>query len=157
MHADLRSIEHVFFEAMARGYVQNIHPTTLTELPGAKVIPFELGDYKVIDLYFTTPHSDKSSGQTIIFYRSTPVWTMHYGGGYSKIAIPFLKECLHRAYVKERRFYGGRGPHFVRNERFTYVNQVQSDSFAKFEGEEYVFDLSEQPLGDHWYRGMSLL
>jgi hypothetical protein len=157
MLAELRGIEHAFFEAMANGYAQNVQKTVIAELPGSKVIPFELGDYKVVDFYFTTPHSDKSVGQTVIWHQDVPVWTMHYGGRYAKSAIPFLKECLHRAYVQERRFYGGRGPYFVRGDRFTYVNQVQQSSFADFEGDEQVFDLSEQALGHHWYRGMSLL
>ena len=157
MLPDLRSIEHAFFEAMRNGYAQDVTKTTIAELPGSKVIPFEWGEYKVVDCYFVTPHSDKSVGQTIIWHQDVPVWTMHYGGRYAKIAIPFLKECLHRAYVTERHFYGGRGPRFVRGDRFTYVNHINRDSFADFEGEEFVFDLSEQCFGHHWYRGMSLL
>jgi hypothetical protein len=82
---------------------------------------------------------------------------MHYGGRYTKSAIPFLKECLKRAYVQERRFYGGRGPHLVCGTGFTYVNRVRQESFADFEGEEQVFDYNEKSLGYHWYRGMSLL
>lgn len=157
MPANIRGIENVFFKAMANGYAQNVKKDTIDGLPHSEVIAFELGDYRVVDFYFTTPHSDKSVGQTIVWHQDVPVWTMHYGGRYAKIAIPFLKECLHRAYVKERRFYGGRGPYFVRGDRFTYINQVRRESFTDFEGEEQVFDLSEQNLGHHWYRGMSLL
>lgn len=72
-------------------------------------------------------------------------------------AIPFLKQCLRRAYVDEQRFYGGRGPSFVRDERFTYVNRIERNDFGDFMGEERIFDLSEQCFGYHWYRGMSLL
>ena len=157
MFRDLRDIENAFFEAMASGYAQNAPKSGINHLPHSHIITCELGEYRVSDLYITTPHSDKSVGQTIIWHRNVPVWSMHYGGWYAKIAIPFLKECLDRAYVQERRFYGGRGPYFVRDDRFTYVNQVRRESFADFEGEEQVFDLSEQTLGYHWYRGMSLL
>lgn len=157
LSAELRGIQEAFFEAMANGYAQNAKKDTIDELPYSKVIDSKLDDYRVVDFYFTTPHSDKSVGQTIIWHHGVPVWTMHYGGRYAKIAIPFLKECLKRAYVQERRFYGGRGPYFVRGERFTYVNNVERKSFADFQGEERVFDLDEQPLGYHWYRGMSLL
>ena len=82
---------------------------------------------------------------------------MHYGGRYAKKAIPFLKSCLQRAYVQERCFYGGRGPIFVRNENFTYVNKIERGGFDDFAGEEKIFDLSEQCQGNHWYRGMSLI
>jgi hypothetical protein len=153
----LRGIQHAFFEAMANGYAQGVQKDTIDDFPGSKVIAHDWGDYRVVDFYFTTPDSDKSTGQTIIWQKGVPVWTMHFGGRYAKIAIPFLKECLHRAYVEERRFYGGRGPYFVRGDRFTYVNQVRHESFADFEGEERIYDLSEQNLGHHWYRGMSLL
>lgn len=157
MFPELSVIEHAFFEAMANGYAQGMQKGTISDLSGSKVIPFELGDYKVVDFYFTTSYSNKSAGQTVVWHQDVPVWTMHYGGRYEKTAIPFLKECLHRAYVQERRFYGGRGPFFVRGERFTYVNQARNNSFDDFEGEERVFDLNEQCFGYHWYRGMSLL
>ncbi|MDO8569510.1 MAG: DUF5680 domain-containing protein [bacterium] len=153
----LRGIQDIFFGAMANGYAQNTPKTSIVGLPGSKMISSELGHYKVVDCYFVNPHSDKSTGQTIIWDNNVPVWTMYYGGRYAEIAIPFLKECLHRAYVTKRRFYGGRGPYFVRGKRFTYVNDVRRDSFSDFEGDEFVFDLSEQCLGHHWYRGISLL
>jgi len=104
MFPDLRGIEHAFFEAMASGYAQNVKKDTIDCLPHSKVIAFELGDYMVVDFYFTTPRSDKGVGQTVIWHQNVPVWTMHYGGWYAKIAIPFLRECLHRAYVQECRF-----------------------------------------------------
>lgn len=157
MQLDIRDVEDAFFEAMANGYAQGVQKVEISDLPGSKAITFKSGDYTVMDFYFVNLLSDKSVGQTVIWYQSVPVWTMHYGGCYAKIAIPFLKQCLHRAYVDERRFYGGRGPFFVRDERFTYVNQVRRDSFDNFEGEERVYDLSEQYLGYHWYRGMSLI
>lgn len=142
---------------MAAGWAQNVQKTAIAEMPGSKAIPFTWGDFRVLDCYLVTPHSDKSAGMTTIWHHDQPVWVMHYGGRYAKIAVPFLKQCLHRAYVEERRFYGGRGPWFVRDERFTYENRIARDSFADFEGEERVYDLNEQLLGYHWYRGMSLL
>ena len=143
---------------MAQGYVlDNVPKSTIRELPESKVIPYELGDFKVLDCYYTATDSNKSTGQTIMWFRDKPVWIMCYGGEYADIAIPFLKQCLHRAYVQERRFYGGRGPHFVRGDRFTYTNDIRQEFIDGFEGEERIFDLSEQPLGYHWYRGMSLL
>lgn len=156
MTTDLRSVQNAFFEAMGAGWAQNVQKIKLPELPGSKGIPFVWGDFRVLDCYLVTPHSDRSAGITTIWHQDQPVWIMHYGGWYAKVAIPFLKSCLHRAYVDERRFYGGRGPAFVRDERFTYVNQIERNDFGNFAGEERVFDLNEQCLGYHWYRGMSL-
>ncbi len=157
MKPDSKMVQDAFLRAMAEGYAQNVKKTTVPEIPNSKAITFVWGDFIVLDCYLTTPYSEKSSGTTTIWYEEQPVWVMHYGGGYAKIAIPFLKSCLHRAYVLERRFYGGRGPKFVRDERFTYINHIEHDSFESFFGIEKIFDLSEQALGHHWYRGMSLL
>ena len=42
--------------------------------------------------------------------------------------------------------------------KFAYVNKIERNDFADFAGEERIFYyVSEQPLGYHWYRGMSLL
>lgn len=157
MDQELQGALDAFFAAMANGYAEDAPKTAIPELPGAKAIHFECGDYLVVDYYFTTHLSDKSAGQTMMWRRGHPRWVMCYGGWYAKVAIPFLKECLHRAYVTERRFYGGRGPFVVRGERFTYVNTVRRNHFEDFEGEERVSDFSGQDCGYHWYRGMSLL
>jgi hypothetical protein len=37
------------------------------------------------------------------------------------------------------------------------VNHIERKGFWDFAGEEQIFDLSEEFLGHHWYRGMSLL
>ncbi|MFA6554402.1 MAG: DUF5680 domain-containing protein [Candidatus Paceibacterota bacterium] len=153
----LKFVHGVFLNAMAVGWAQNVQEIEVSEFPGSKAIPFVFGDFRVLDIYLVTPSSNLSSGLTTIWYKEDPVWTMHYGGWYTNVAIPFLKSCLHRAYVTERRFYGGRGPVFVRGERFTYVNKIERNDFANFAGEEHVLDLNEQCLGFHWYRGMSLI
>ena len=153
----LEIVQYAFMEAMRAGYAKSEPRDTIDDFPCSKVFSFDMGMYRVIDFYLANPDSDKSTGQTTVWLKGAPVWTMHYGGRYAKIAIPFLKECLTRAYVRERIFYGGRGPLFVRGERFTYVNRVARSSFADFEGEEHIFDLSENRVGNHWYRGMSLL
>ena len=153
---DIDLVQSAFFHAMAVGYAGAAERTTIPQLPGSKVIPFVWGDFKVVDLWLTTPYSPKSEGMTTIWFQNNPVWVMHYGGRYHDIDIPFIKNCLHRAYVVERRFYGGRGPQFVRGERFTYINYIERNDFEKFFGEEVVFDLNESHSGHHWYRGQCL-
>jgi hypothetical protein len=153
--------QQIFFEAMCFGYAMEgssgaaLERTTITELPGSKVITSNDNDWKLIDCYYTRPDSEKSGGQTMIWYKGVPVWMMAYGGRYPKVVIPFLKQCLHRAYM-ENRFYGGRGPEFVQGEQYTYVNRVHG-TFSNFKGEERIYDRSETRFGHHWYHGMSLL
>ncbi|MEK7461523.1 MAG: DUF5680 domain-containing protein [Patescibacteria group bacterium] len=157
MQADLRSVQDAFFMAMAGGWAQDARKIQVPELPGSKGVPFVWGDFRILDCYLVTTYSERSAGMTVIWCHDQPVWVMYYGGWYAKVAIPFLKSCLQRAYVYEHRFYGGRGPVFVRDERFTYVNKIERNDFSDFAGEERVFDLNELCLGYHWYRGMSLL
>ncbi|MEK7511313.1 MAG: DUF5680 domain-containing protein [Patescibacteria group bacterium] len=162
MDAQMQDIERAFFNAMAAGWAQDTEKSAGTDFPHMKLISFADGDYQVVDGYLSPPQEARrgdgfSAGMTVISESGIPVWTMQYGGRYAKQAIPFLKECLHRAYVKERLFYGGRGPHFVRGDRFTYVNNIVQTGFNNFSGEEYVYDLNEQCMGFHWYRGMALL
>jgi len=154
MRPPIQGIQGAFFAAMAAGWAQDIEHISGMDFMGMKIIPFVQGDYRIVDGYLAPVDSDGcSTGMTVIYHRNVPVWAMHYGGHYTKTAIPFLKQCLHKAYVEEHRFYGGRGPQFVRDERFTYVNIIRSADFSMFEGEEFVFDLNEQLLGTHWYKG----
>lgn len=155
MEGDLQSIQNKFFDAMVQGWVCNTDAKKIEvpEFPGSKAIPYEHGPFRVLACYMT--NFNFSTGTTTIWFRGKPVWVMHYGGWYEKEAIPFLKRCLSRAYA-ERRFYGGRGPVFVRDDRFTYINRIERNNLRDFAGEEKIFDLSEKCLGYHWYRGMSL-
>ncbi|MEK7150270.1 MAG: DUF5680 domain-containing protein [Patescibacteria group bacterium] len=154
----LGDVKKVFFEAGACGWSSDAQKIKSLEFPGSKIIRFVSGDFRVIDCYVVNQNSDISAGTKTIWVKDQPVWIMHYGGWYKKEAIPFLKSCLQRAYVEERRFYGGRGPYFVHDKKFAYVNKIERNDFADFAGEERIFYyVSEQPLGYHWYRGMSLL
>lgn len=155
MEGDLDSIQNKFFDAMTHGWACNTNAKKIEvpQFPGSKGILYEHGPYKVLDCYMT--NYNFSTGTTTIWFREKPLWAMHYGGRYEKEVIPFLKYCLRRAY-SERRFYGGRGPNFMRNDHFTYVNQIEHSSFREFSGEERIFNINEKCMGYHWYRGMSL-
>ncbi len=157
----IQTAQTVFLEAMCLGYAMDgisgrpVENSTIIELPGSKAITTNLGDWKVVDFYFKNPGSEKSAGETMIWHKNVPVWMMIYGGSYPKIVIPFLKKCLGRAYL-EQRFYGGRGPEFMEEEPFTYVNRFHG-TFTSFKGEERIYDKSGTRFGYHWYQGMSLL
>ena len=160
MYPALRDLEQAFLSAMRTGYATaaGVNKGTIAEMPGSKTIDWMDETFRVLDTYIVTPYSDKSAGMTMLWYQGNPApsWIMSYGGRYEEIAIPFLKRCLRRAYVEDRLFYGGRGPAFVREERFTYVNQFTGD-FDSFSGTENIFDVNGHLLGYHWYRGMALV
>ena len=154
----LADIEDAFFSAMqegwARGSYENPSPGNL---PGSKTFTYPHGDFKVIDRYYTTVHSDLSDVSTMILHLEQLVWIMHYGGRYDKAAIPFLKQCLQKAYDK-RHFLGGRGDAFVQGDVFTYTNRTEYSEFGKFSGMEQVHNNQTGVCqGYHWYRGMSLI
>jgi hypothetical protein len=146
----------VFFAAMQDGYAKSPKKGTISELPGSKTIPFELGEFKLLDCYLITPDTPHSFGQTIIWHKDVPVWTMSYQGWYLKNAISFLKQALGEAY-NHSDFYGGRGPHFFTNDGMVYVNNVEApNDWKHFRGREEVFDRNGQSVGWHEYQGLLL-
>ena len=154
-----QDIETAFFLAMENGYAQSVPKQTVPGMPGSKCITFVWGDYTVVDLWFTTPHSDFSHGTTIIYFKSDAVWMMCYEGQYPKEIIHFLKHALHIAYVKEKRFYGGRGPSVVPHpdNELTYINDVApGSSFKQFQGSEHIRDGGTW-TGYHAYHGRLLI
>lgn len=155
--AVLEGAKEVFFKAHLAGYAGDGKDSVKTKSADGKVtIEFIEGDYRVLDEYYTTPHSDHSFGTTIIFYKGAPVWMMHYRGYYRKKVIPFLKEALGKAYAANA-FFGGRGIRTYVVERLHYQN-FPMGSWSDFKGMEEIriYETREQ-LGYHDYGGMSLI
>src|SRR3989344_1895712 len=140
---NITKIIEFFFEAMRNGWAMPVPKTPIPGLPGAKSIPFRIGEYSLLDYYFVAPGSKSSYGTTVIWVVEKPVWVMHYGGWYDERAIPFLKRALMRNY-EERIFLGGRGPQQLEGAGHTlqYVNHVEQDGFASFKGYEYMISTS---------------
>lgn len=156
---DLTQVEEFFFRAMVAGWAVGGQKIRIPDLPGYKAMPFEEGDWRLLDLYCVTPHSPMSAGTTTIWFQGAPVWVMNYGGFYEQSAIPFLKRALHLAY-EAHHFVGGRGPRvFVEIPLvFVYMNYPRLKDFAKFEGHEEIFSAETgDSVGFHDYSGMSLL
>lgn len=131
---------------------------TINELSGSRTATFLDGDFKVIDCGFTAPDSEYSFGQTVIWHRDIPVWSMSYQGFYLKGAIPFLKRALIRAYELEGvgEFVGGRGPQIFKAGDYTYINCVEPpNDWRHFRGIEKVF-CKNVWLGWHQYQGLFL-
>lgn len=143
-----------FLKAMAEGYARDAEKTTVAELPGSRVIIFAEGDFSLKDIYYVGDNG-KSAGTTTIWHRGVPVWFMSYGGRYEKVVIPFLKKCLLSTY-SEPRFWGGRGPHHMREGDLIYTNVTGRGSFSGFSGGERIYDIHDHLHGCHWYHGMLL-
>ncbi len=143
-------VENVFFKAMLAGYVSNTKVKTenMPGMPGYKFTEFIDGDFCVKDVWC------KSSGFTSIWYKGILVWTMSFGGEYSKACISFLKEVLRKAYVNKNSV-GCRGSNIATNDEYTYVNKVVVGSnFARFHGTEYIFRAETfKKTGYHHYFG----
>jgi hypothetical protein len=156
----LHEVTEFFLTAMAAGYAtKGVKKVKIEAFPGSKAIPFEQGDFRLLDMWFVAPGSDHSTGMTTIWYKGNPVWVMHYGGWYDPRVIPFLKRCLYKAYVRDRTFRGGRGwgPMVGRigNRRVMYDNHMTLDAAdGLFAGRETITSPSRaKSYGYHWYSG----
>lgn len=160
----LRRAIKVFFKAMLAGYAGDNSGVKKEKSPdGYTTLTWPpTGDHKgfvVVDRYCVTPHSDKSTGTTTIFFEGQPVWWMTYGGEYKKSTIPFLKEALKETY-RQSKFLGGRGPSRFQKDNLVYVNRRGFDGtrFALFEGREEIVEIpSLNSVGFHKYFGMLLI
>ncbi|MFH1423967.1 MAG: DUF5680 domain-containing protein [Candidatus Nealsonbacteria bacterium] len=160
---DVGLLESFYLEAMRHGWAAGAKKVSISELPGAKAIPYrdEKKQLYLLDWYFAPQNSlnGASAGTTMIWYKGIPVWLMHYGGRYRKEATPFLKAALTRAYELPV-FWGGRGlPYdYQGGERLVYINQTEKQSsFADFRGEEMIIDLlTRTRIGWHTYWGTLL-
>ena len=157
MFDDAGQILFTFFAAMQEGYAKSAKKSSIHDLPGSKTIHFELGELKVMDCYFVTPQSQHSFGQTIIWHKDVPVWTMSYQGFYPANAISFLKRALSESYNRWS-FVGGRGPRLFTDEEMTYINKVElPNDWRHFRGREEIFDQNRKVVGWHEYQGLLLL
>jgi len=153
----LKGAKMAFFAALLAGYAGNSKGLKKKKTPdGYKTITFVSGDFKVVDRYCTTPHSNSSAGTTTIFFQNKPVWWMSYSGYYEDEAILFLKQALARTY-RRRIFLGGRGLGFS-TDNMIYVNHVGTDKFERFDGWESIIEIGTwRKLGYHKYSGISLI
>jgi hypothetical protein len=94
--------------------------------------------YEVTNDWYTTPHSHRIEGWTLIFYRGAPVWSMKYGGSYPPEVKDFVRQALLACYNTDN-FHGGRGPISYKDRNFCYECTVTGD-FNLFEGHEKVVD-----------------
>jgi hypothetical protein len=158
----LQGAKKAYLKAMEIALAPGVNEFDFEKLPGLKMISITQGEYCVTDMHNATEKTDRLIGMTWISSGSEMIWEMSYEGHFRKDAIPFLRKCLHKAYVKEKRFYGGRGPtHLIQDDRFTYLNQIHADlhSFNHFEGEESIYDRNSggAPCCHLTYRGGSLI
>jgi hypothetical protein len=160
--SELREIFDIFFKAAMNGYAAGASKSPIQGIPGGKMIVFEENDFRVVDVYFTTPGSDWSWGSKQIAFQGEVVWFMQYHGFYPARVIAFLKKALVASY-QDGVFNGGRGPaKFVGGDGLVYGNNcysgeatnAQLNQFLDFQGREEIRRLSDQrALGFHEFRG----
>ena len=141
-----------FFEAMKQGYAAAPLKGAMEGMPHSKTIEYTFEDWRVLDVYQTSPISDRSGGTTTLFFENVPIWMMQYLGKYDKKTIPCLKAALLQNYEKEV-YEGGRGPEVYHHEDgLVYYNQVdQNDFFGRTWGTESIFSPTGI-LGSHRYQ-----
>lgn len=151
-------IKSFFFKSMSSGWASGKDEILKDDnAPGYKSIPFQDGDFYLVDRYCVNSESSKSAGTTTIWFKSVPIWVMNYGGFYNENAITFLKQALDKTYSASD-FVGGRGPLVYTDGALTYTNKPRLNDFNKFEGREEIIDTqSGTLLGFHEYWGISLL
>lgn len=142
------SVQAFFSKAMSRGWVASAY-TISGFLPGWKMYSYQEGLLKLIDTWYTTPGTNKSTGMTLIWYGDNLLWTMHYGGIYPDEAMPVVMAALISSY-ESNQFFGGRGPMFFEHKGIFYYNNPQRSLFEYSVGTEYVKN-GEVFLGDHTY------
>jgi hypothetical protein len=155
---DIELLQEFFFEAANATYVGGgVKKTSIVDLPGAKVIKYQSGEFHYVDLWYVGQESEHSFGQTTIWHNEIPIWGMQFGGYYPEDVIEFLKDALRAAY-SVKAFHGGRGlPTFTDNQKFTYTNHTEINEFTSFAGQECIYRyLQSELVGRHWYRGYYL-
>jgi hypothetical protein len=156
-HHILLEAERAFYRAMLAGWAGDMKTETIPDQPGFKRVDQNIGDFRVLDEYGKGRGSNLSAGTTRIWYFDEPVWVMVYGGHYREDEIPFLKSVLADAYRRSE-FYGCRGGSCASSDAGLIYSNTYRGDFKNFDGEESIMPrYGRQSLGNHWYRGMSLL
>lgn len=149
-------VSRFFFKAMLNGWAAGVEKIKISEMPGYKAIPFEDGDFRLLDAYCVNPNNTKSAGVTTVWFQDIVVWTMYYGGEYEDVAIPVVKEAMIVAYSAHK-FFGGRGEYGFTRNGLMYFNESSPNFFRQFSGREWVVGVNGERLGYHNYFGMSHL
>ncbi|MBP9669188.1 MAG: hypothetical protein KBE09_02770 [Candidatus Pacebacteria bacterium] len=165
---DWTEAESVFYELMSGGWASGTKPL-IARYPGHVHMQHSKGPFKLIDMWTKTPGSRHSSGYTVLYYDCMyaddahiendyqPIWTMQYGGFYSRPAAAFVQRVLFDTYAKPsvHGFCGCRGPSMVHEGGFAYANKwVTHSSFHAFSGVEIVRNTHQNEIvGQHEYMG----
>lgn len=165
---DWAEAESVFYEMMRSGWASG-EKAAIARYPGHKQMQHVKAPYKLVDMWTRTPGSMTSSGYTVLLYDCMhqdphhdendyqPIWTMQYGGSYSKPAAEFVKAVLAESYNHPSKygFCGCRGPQALSSGGFEYRNRwMPHSSFLAFSGVEIVMNTHQgEQVGQHEYMG----
>ncbi len=169
---DWAEAESVFYELMRAGWASG-EKALIGRYPGHKQVQHVKAPYKIIDMWTKTPGSVYSGGYTVLLYDCMyadaeriendyqPIWTMQYGGMYSKPAAQFVQAVLSESYNNPSKygFCGCRGPQSMKSGGFEYLNRfAPHSSFLAFSGVEIVLNThQDEQVGHHEYMGRAHL
>ena len=98
-------------------------------------LAYESGDYKYLDTYVTGANF---SGSEVVYHKNIPIWSMNYMGQLlsdkGNQSSDFLKKAL--SLVDFEMPY--RGPKFLQDGKYVYINSVDGD-FNWFHGFENIY------------------
>jgi len=122
-----------------------------TRLPGGVQFEYGEGPWLYRDIYFG---AQQFTGQEVVYYQETPVWTMAYNGGMLDPGASlgsFLKEAM-RQVSAARPF---RGPECYQSGDYEYTDESHG-TLDRYWGYE-VITLQDRPIYDLRYCGGLIL
>ncbi len=156
-------IQKVFLNYVQGWCAGDIKSGETNIIPGAKKRSISssspMGKITITDIHVRGENS-VFYGWIIATMNNTAVWKMDYHGSYPKKVGPFLRDCIKDG-LSTGEFLGGRGPHVVRMDVYTYHNSCKLNGFNDFCGrEEIIFTPSTKKFGERigWmeYTGHSI-
>ncbi len=158
---ELEYVKEAFFRGAADIWTGNNRQVrTPGSVPGQEEVSVNLGHFRVVDSPLIMSRPNNKSRKLTVEYCNRALWVMQYGGWCDDEAALFLRSCLRQAYICRRRFYGGRGPCFVRDRAtgLVYFNRIRRNSFGYCLGQEEIINMeNKRTIERCWYRGKSLL
>lgn len=155
MEFDLNQLAKFLVKAKTQTYASD-GKEMAAQRPGFTELEFKEDDFKYRDSYsgfFQAP------GQEVVRYKGNPVWVMAYSGGmekeyhgdadFSEKTFSFLKQALLQ--VEESKPF--RGPGYLKEGDFEYINKVEGD-IANFRGQEQILHKGEKVFAQDYIGGL---
>jgi len=155
MEFDLSQLAKFLVKAKTQTYAGD-GKEIAAQRPGFSELEFKEGNFEYRDSY---SGFYQAPGQEVVRYKSKPIWIMAYSGGmekkyhgdadFSEKTFSFLKQALLR--IEELRPF--RGPDYLKEGDYEYVNKVEGD-IADFSGREQILYKGEKVFTQDYIGGL---